>query len=79
MLLYFCTALGIDWARRRRRRDGGRVAIERCFNAATFANSIILLAGIFSPEIFKAIGSIKPYLLYAGFTALWYALTALFI
>jgi hypothetical protein len=79
MLLYLCTAQGVDLIRRRRRRDRGKLVIDRCFNAATFANSIVLLIGILSPDMLKAIGSIKPYLLFAGFTGLWYALTALFM
>ena len=48
------------------------------FNAATFAGSFMLLLGVLSPEILKAIGNLKPYLLFAGFTGLSYTLWALF-
>jgi len=78
MALYFLVGLGLDLFRGRRRRDYGRVVIERSFNAATFAGSFMLLLGIIFPEVLTAIGSLKPYLLFASFTGLWYALWALF-
>ena len=46
-------------------------------DAGTFAISIMLLWGVLDPEVLVAIGSIKPFLLVAGFFGVLYALHAL--
>lgn len=78
MALYVVMGLGLDLSRRRPHRDYGKVIIGRSFNAATFAGSLLLLLGIVFPEVLKAIGSLKPFVLFASFVGLWYSTWALF-
>jgi hypothetical protein len=58
--------------------ESGKVIFDRAFNGATFAGSAILLLGIFKPEVLKAIGSLKGYLLFASVAGISYSIRALF-
>ncbi|MHC2585393.1 hypothetical protein [Bradyrhizobium diazoefficiens] len=49
------------------------------FNAGTFASSLILLVGVFVPDTLKAIGNLKPFLLFAGVAGGAYSLRALLL
>jgi hypothetical protein len=58
--------------------DSGKAIFDRVFNGATFAGSAMLLLGIFKPDVLKAIGSLKGYLLFASIAGLAYSIRALF-
>lgn len=74
---YIIAAYVVQVARRRKPRNAHKVGVERVFNAATFASSVMLLLGVFSPDVLKLIGSLKPYLLFAGFMGCVYSVRAL--
>jgi hypothetical protein len=59
-------------------KDPGQLIIERTYNSATFAASAMLLAGVVNADTLKALGTLKPYLLFAGFAGAAYSIRALF-
>ena len=59
-------------------KDPGLSIIERVYNAATFALSFMLLLGIADADVLKAIGTVKPFLLFGGFAGIVYSCRALF-
>jgi hypothetical protein len=78
MALYLILAYSIDFIIKKYPKDSGKAIIERTFNSATFAGSALLLVGIIFPAVLTAIGSLKPYLLFASFAGLAYSIRALF-
>ena len=70
---YLVVRYGLN-LRTRRHTDPGPAV----FDAGTFAISVMLLWGVFDPDVLTAIGSTKPFLLVAGFIGILYGLHALF-
>jgi hypothetical protein len=54
-----------------------QIILTRIFDGATFAGSLMLLAGIWDDDVMKLLGSTKPFLLVAGLAGLIYSLHAL--
>lgn len=52
--------------------------MTKMFDGATFAVSVLLLAGIFSPPLLTLLGSTKPFLVIAGLAGLGYTAHSLF-
>lgn len=50
---------------------------ERVFDAATFSSSILLLMGIFDPNIIAFLGGTKLFLVIAGLAGTLYSVYAL--
>jgi hypothetical protein len=61
----------------RRQWPDPSLIVTRVFDASTFAGSTLLLMGIFVPSVLKAIGSVKPFLLFASFIGVIYSIHAL--
>ncbi len=57
---YMGLAYILDVWRTAQTKDSGRLIIERTYNAATFAGSLMILVGILEPEVLKAIGELAP-------------------
>ena len=51
--------------------------LTRIFDGATFAGSLMLLAGIMDDDLLKLLGNTKPFLLVAGLAGLIYSLHTL--
>jgi hypothetical protein len=78
MVAYILLSYLVNWRSQTPVAESGKVIFDRTFNGATFAGSAILLLGIFNPEVLKAIGSLKGYLLFASVAGLSYSIRALF-
>jgi uncharacterized membrane protein len=74
--VHLLVGYAIEIATRREWPDTGLI-ITRVFDASTFAGSTLLLIGIFVPSVLKAIGSVKPFLLFASFIGVIYSIHAL--
>lgn len=75
--LWFMTLFAVYlFARKGLARLHGGVAatnMARLSDAATFAGSLLLLAGIVNPETLKAVGDTTVFLIIAGIGGLFYA------
>jgi hypothetical protein len=74
--IYLLAANGLQWWK----SDLGsveRFAYSRIFDGITFAGSLMLLLGLAEPQVISALGSTKPFLFFAAFAGLVYALHAL--
>jgi hypothetical protein len=78
MVSYLILAYVIGYFSAGKSKDSGKAIFDRVFNGATFAGSAMLLLGIFKPEVLKAIGSLKGYLLFASIAGITYSIRALF-
>jgi hypothetical protein len=74
---YLILSYTIQFATGRKPRSSHKAGVERVFNAATFASSVMLIFGVFSPTVLMLIGNLKPYLLFAGFLGAVYSVRAL--
>jgi hypothetical protein len=61
------------WAAR-----NGPNAIQRVFDASTFAASSLIIWGIITPHVLTLIGSTKPFLAIGGLMGIIYSIQALF-
>jgi hypothetical protein len=77
LILYVIIAYLLDLLRTPQTTDPNKAIFDRCFNAGTFASSLIVLVGIFVPDTLKAIGNLKPFLLFAGVAGVAYSFRAL--
>jgi ABC-type arginine transport system permease subunit len=75
---YIVIGLIVDAFSTSNANDAGKKIIERTFNAATFAASLLLFIGILFPDVLRAIGNVKPYLLFASLAGMYFSLRALF-
>jgi hypothetical protein len=78
-MIYVALAYVLDFLKKTQPTDPNKAIFDRCFNGGTFATSLILLLGIFIPDTLKAIGNLKPFLLFAGVAGVAYSLRALLI
>jgi hypothetical protein len=76
MIAYAAVAYGIGFFRASK-VEGSRLVFDRTFNAATFSSSVMIFLGIIYPEVLRAIGNLKPYLLFAALAGLGYSIRAL--
>ncbi|MBX3496511.1 MAG: hypothetical protein KF769_09740 [Parvibaculum sp.] len=51
--------------------------MDRVFDGATFGASVVLLMGIFDPQIIVHLGNTKMFLVIAGLSGIVYSLYAL--
>lgn len=74
--IYLFVAYGIQWAKK---RDFGRpdTILTRVFDGVTFSSSLLILAAIVSPDVLKALGNTKLYLIVAGLGGIIYSMYAL--
>lgn len=78
MAVYFFAAIAVARIRGIRHNDPGKVAIERTYNAGTWAGSLMIFAGVLDPAVLAAIGSLQPFLLVAAFAGISYSTTYIF-
>jgi hypothetical protein len=79
LILYVIISYLLDLIRTPQTTDPNKAIFDRCFNAGTFASSLIVLIGIFVPDTLKAMGNLKPFLLFAGVAGVAYSIRALFL
>jgi hypothetical protein len=77
MVVHLVTAYGIHVVRNKKFPDWRGEVMTRVFDSATFASSVMLIAGIVQPKILLLIGSTKPFLLVAGVAGVLYGVHAL--
>jgi len=77
LILYVIIAYLLDLLRKPHTNDANKAIFDRCFNAGTFATSLVVLIGVFVPDTLKAIGNLKPFLLFAGVAGVAYSFRAL--
>lgn len=77
MAVYLLVAYSLDYFRGSKGGETTKIAIERIYNAATFGASVMLLMGVFEPSVLAAIGTLKPFILFAGFAGAIYSLSSL--
>ena len=68
----------INWIRFDRWTTERKELIAHIFDAAMFAGSVVLLAGLIEPTVLQLVGTTKPFLLIAGFAGCAYTIKALF-
>jgi hypothetical protein len=75
---YLVLACIINFCRHKSFEQPGQPLAQHIFDAASFAMSIALLAGVYEEKVLKLIGNLSMFLIICGLAGVMYALRALF-